>query len=579
MSALTAVRSARSYPLPGRLRATRSFLVVAGLALLGWGRPSLSLESPAPAAPPAALIYAGWFGNTMPTPSFVRTNLAFLETQPFDGLVVYLRDPGMTLNLSTGIMSSTPHSYEAIASVMSPLVGLPFGRLTENLALVFGSTPPDFFDDWSVTLQNFANLARAAKDSGLKGVCFDNEQYFSPWGSYWSARYAPGRSLAEYQAQARLRGRQVMEAMVAQFPSVVVLTLHGPYISEPKAPASLAFPQWQTGNELLGPFFAGFMEGVGSSALNVDGGELYTLRTEAQFQASASWRRHDLCSDAVNCAFIPASLRPLWPGRTSIAFGVYDQPFGGADMNPVLLRSTLSNALRQADRFVWFYAEGPTFLLPPSLGGASAVWVDAVRQGKADAGTVVGTAPAAPINLAASTVSSSEIGLSWWDMSSDETAFEIERRTAAGGSWSRVLSTAANVSSMNDTGLAPGTSYVYRVRAVNGASPSPYSNEAAAATASPVLPPAAPDALLAVQQPTSGVRLTWTDASSNEDQFLIERRTGTVGGWTQIGMVGANSTAFVDAGTIPRQRYSYRVRARNSAGFSPYSNEVVVRYR
>ena len=49
--------------------------------------------SAAPSAAPAAkLIYAPWFGNILPTPSYVAGHKAFLETQPFDGLVLYLRN-------------------------------------------------------------------------------------------------------------------------------------------------------------------------------------------------------------------------------------------------------------------------------------------------------------------------------------------------------------------------------------------------------------------------------------------------------------------------------------------------------
>jgi len=34
----------------------------------------------APAAPGVGLIYAGWFGNTIPTPAFIAANKSFLET-------------------------------------------------------------------------------------------------------------------------------------------------------------------------------------------------------------------------------------------------------------------------------------------------------------------------------------------------------------------------------------------------------------------------------------------------------------------------------------------------------------------
>lgn len=362
----------------GRRLAAGLVLVVAATFGLGNGTVQAATATD-PAAQDKALIYAGWFGDTIPTPGFVANNKAFLETQPFNGLIIYLRSSSLGINASTAVMKDAPLSHEAIASVLNPIKDLEFTRLKQNFGLVLGTTPPDFFDDWSTIVDNFANLARAARDAGLKGIAFDNEQYFAPWGNYPTGVAYPLTSLAQYQAQARLRGRQVMEAMVAEFPGIVVVTLHGPYVSEPDAPESLNFPQWQSGNELLGPFFAGFQEGSSMPGQNVDGGELYDLRTAEEFQQTYDWRRYDIASSDVNCAYIPSALRATWSDNISISFGVYDLPFGGASMSPSILTTTLTNALATADTWVWFYAEDSTYLLPESQGGATEEWVDAVR--------------------------------------------------------------------------------------------------------------------------------------------------------------------------------------------------------
>src|SRR6185295_4568210 len=205
-------------------------------------------------------------------------------------------------------------------------------------------------------------------------------------------------------------------------------------------------------------------------------------------------------SDSINCAFIPPALRPSWPGKSSISFGVYDRPFRGASMDPTILRTTMANALRQADKYVWFYTEGATFLLPASQGGATAAWVDAVRLAVADAGVsttppppLSGSAPDAPSHFDAVAASASQVDLSWWDMSSDETGFEIQRKTGAAGTWAKVLTTTANVSAIDDVGLAAGTSYVYRARAVNVAGASAYTAEVTVTTQAAAGPgPAAP---------------------------------------------------------------------------------------
>ncbi len=92
--------------------------------------------------------------------------------------------------------------------------------------------------------------------------------------------------------------------------------------------------------------------------------------------------------------------------------------------------------------------------------------------------------PAAPSNLTATTVSGSQINLSWQDNSADETGFVVERKTGTGGTWGQVGTTASNVTAFNNTGLVSGTTYFYRVQATSGAGSSGYSNEASATTSS-----------------------------------------------------------------------------------------------
>lgn len=87
--------------------------------------------------------------------------------------------------------------------------------------------------------------------------------------------------------------------------------------------------------------------------------------------------------------------------------------------------------------------------------------------------------PAAPtlLSAAATLAPSARVGLAWQDNSGNETSFRIERSTTgAGGTFSEVASTAAGVTSWTDTSVSSGSSYSYRMRAFNGATPSAYSN-------------------------------------------------------------------------------------------------------
>jgi subtilase family serine protease len=100
---------------------------------------------------------------------------------------------------------------------------------------------------------------------------------------------------------------------------------------------------------------------------------------------------------------------------------------------------------------------------------------------QASAGGVSGTAtvtygpkPAAPSNLAATTLATPQVNLSWTDNSSNETSFLIQRYN--GTSWVTIATVAADVISYSDTTVKHNTTYKYRVCASNSFGNSAYSN-------------------------------------------------------------------------------------------------------
>lgn len=72
------------------------------------------------------------------------------------------------------------------------------------------------------------------------------------------------------------------------------------------------------------------------------------------------------------------------------------------------------------------------------------------------------------------------------------------------------------------------------------------------------------------------VALSWTDASTDETGFRVERRPPGSGSFASLGSVAAGSTAFVDTNVIPDQQWQYRVFAFNAVGDSPPSNVLQV---
>ena len=88
--------------------------------------------------------------------------------------------------------------------------------------------------------------------------------------------------------------------------------------------------------------------------------------------------------------------------------------------------------------------------------------------------------------------------------------------------------------------------------------------------------PTAPTDLTAAAASRSQINLTWTDTSGNESGFRIERSTNGTN-FQQLVTVGANVTSFANTGLSRDRTYSYRVRAYNSVGSSPYSNVASTR--
>src|SRR6185436_11417336 len=98
--------------------------------------------------------------------------------------------------------------------------------------------------------------------------------------------------------------------------------------------------------------------------------------------------------------------------------------------------------------------------------------------------------------LVTGSATTTSLELTWVDASNDETGFELERGAAASGPFAKIASSVANATSYGDVGLMPGTAYFYRVRAINAAGASAYSNVASGTTtAQPA--PAAPSSLVA----------------------------------------------------------------------------------
>lgn len=87
----------------------------------------------------------------------------------------------------------------------------------------------------------------------------------------------------------------------------------------------------------------------------------------------------------------------------------------------------------------------------------------------------------------------------------------------------------------------------------------------------PPPPPAAPAELAITAVSPGSVTLVWTDLSTNETGFKVERRFRDGGSFIQVGALAANTTSWQDTDITAGASYSYRVRAYNAGGNSAYS--------
>jgi fibronectin type 3 domain-containing protein len=201
------------------------------------------------------------------------------------------------------------------------------------------------------------------------------------------------------------------------------------------------------------------------------------------------------------------------------------------------------------------------------------------QSGEASA-TPQATVPSAPTGLVAS-AGNGQVMLSWTVPNSDGgspiTGYNVYRGTSAGGEGSTPVATNVVSSSFTDTGLTNGTTYYYKVAAVNAVGTSPQSGEASATPQAAVTAPSAPQGLTATGG-NGSVQLSWTAPASNGGAnitgYNVYRGTSAGGEGSTPVAAGVTTTSFTDTTLTNGTTYYYTVAAVNSAGTSPPSGEA-----
>jgi hypothetical protein len=141
-------------------------------------------------------------------------------------------------------------------------------------------------------------------------------------------------------------------------------------------------------------------------------------------------------------------------------------------------------------------------------------------------------------------------------------------RAVAWSSSNTAVATISNAPGSQGLATSRGQGTTTITAAIAGAAPS-----TASLTVNPPQFPAPPSNLTALAVTSSEIILSWINNANNQTGFKVERKIGSAGTYIQIGTTSANGTGFIDSGLSATTQYYYRVRATNTSGDSPYSNE------
>ncbi|HET6458538.1 MAG TPA: fibronectin type III domain-containing protein [Nitrosopumilaceae archaeon] len=193
------------------------------------------------------------------------------------------------------------------------------------------------------------------------------------------------------------------------------------------------------------------------------------------------------------------------------------------------------------------------------------------------------TVPDPPTGLIAIPISPTVVSLSWsppqHNGSSPIIHYEIESKTAT-TSYSTLI-TLGNVTKYNNTGLTTGTTYIYRVSAINSIGTSIPSSEQVATpikTSTPPknIPPSPPTGLTATSYSGIQINLSWNLPTSNGGPpvigYKIQYSIDSGNFANLVSNTGTAGTGYSHTGLSSAHIYSYKVFAINSVGTSNSSN-------
>lgn len=178
--------------------------------------------------------------------------------------------------------------------------------------------------------------------------------------------------------------------------------------------------------------------------------------------------------------------------------------------------------------------------------------------------------PGAPTNITVMPVSLNSVNLTWINDPENTSGLLIERRSHSEEYQALAYLSYSASSYVDEDVLIQNSTYYYRVTAYENINNFSRSQEVTINTS----PPAAPSNFSININDETELMLTWTDGSSNESGFSIQRSVDG-GIFSEIAVCPANSTSYTDTAVAAGHTYTYRVQAVNAFGSSAYIERSV----
>jgi hypothetical protein len=342
-------------------------------------------------------------GIDTPDINSLPKNINQMELTPFDGWVFCVRSKNPQLSVldgrprvfdfTWGGWGKRAFTRDEVQSSIDNLKKTKFSKFTDNF-IRFCTTPGevDWFESHDMILNNVSVAALIAKEGGMKGIFFDPEAYEAPIWDYNKQRDAKTKSYAEYAAQVRKRGAEVMNAFQKTYPDITILLAFGHSVNYVRGHTdnkdkSIRFPKYSNDPRklqyceygLLSEFLNGMVEAAGPKAKLIDGFEDDYLSYH-YWRAKEFVEGHRIVSEKVlpfvtdtakykkaySCSFgvwldtdwmagldrdnYPADGRDDYPGWSN-------KDFSRNYFQPEELEISLENALKYTDEYVWLYSE------------------------------------------------------------------------------------------------------------------------------------------------------------------------------------------------------------------------------